>query len=113
MAYKRPRYNVTGDRLPVAVRIPGTNDEWTLREIEAEATTCALCKKRPRTLYSYDDDCRPYCNIRCWIKALTREVISLKRRREAAEQGVVQIASRTTRAASKAPRRQSSLAKAA
>lgn len=100
MAYKRPRYNVRGERLPVAVRIPGTDDEWTLREIEATAHSCAHCKRSPRTLYSYDDTCKAFCNIRCWMKALTREFISLKRRREAAEQGVIQLADRMTRASS-------------
>ncbi len=96
MAYQRPRYNVRGERLPVAVRIPGT-DEWTLREIEVEATSCAFCKKRPRTFYSYDDDCRPYCNIKCWMKSRIREFISQKRRRDAAEKAVVQAAERELR----------------
>lgn len=86
------------DRQPVPVRIPGTRD-WTLREIEHDATKCQQCKSRPRTLYSYDESGSPFCRIECWMKFLMKDIIKHHRRRKAAELAVVREAERATRAA--------------
>jgi hypothetical protein len=88
------------DNGPVPVRIPGTR-EFTLREIEREASRCTQCKSRPRTLFSYDDSCSPFCRIECWMRYLTKDIIRHHRRRKAAELAVVREAERATRAADK------------
>lgn len=96
------------DNGPVPVRIPGTR-EWTLREIERDARRCTQCKARPRTLYSYDDSCQPFCRIGCWMMYLVKDVIKHHRRRKAADLAVVREAERATRAADKRRREQEAL----
>ncbi len=53
------------NKLPVRVRIPGT-DYFVWREAEGEKQ-CAHCRATRSCLFSYDDSCKPFCNIRHWM----------------------------------------------
>jgi len=64
VANKHRRFDRHGNRLPLPVRVPGT-DIFTLREIEGEGR-CKLCKQHKR-LFSYDDESGNFCRIKCWV----------------------------------------------
>lgn len=69
MASTKRRVDRFGKPLFVLVKVPGTKDEYFIREIEEEATTCRRCGKKKRTLYSYlDSVAGGFCRRECFMR---------------------------------------------